>query len=152
MFEEGKLLRFEPFIFKNGASPKPKYLLVLKVMDHQLLLASLPTSKDHIPSDIPVQTGCVKDEARQISAFVFRAADIVVKKNDIQNSFQFPLNTFVYCSDIDSYPEEGFKDQQSEGKTVITDLGFIKAELFKSVLDCLRNSLMVKRKYKRLLS
>ena len=28
MFEEGKLLRFEPFIFKNGASPKPKYLLV----------------------------------------------------------------------------------------------------------------------------
>jgi len=57
MFEEGKLLRFEPFIFKNGAAPKPKYLLVLKIMDHQLLLASLPTSKDHIPSDIPVRTG-----------------------------------------------------------------------------------------------
>ena len=25
MFEEGNLLRFEPFLFKNGALPKPKY-------------------------------------------------------------------------------------------------------------------------------
>lgn len=30
MFEEGNLLRFEPFLFKNGALPKPKYFVVIK--------------------------------------------------------------------------------------------------------------------------
>ena len=29
MFEQGNLLYFEPFIFKNGAKPKNKYMVVL---------------------------------------------------------------------------------------------------------------------------
>jgi len=76
----------------------------------------------------------------------------VIEENNMQKAFQFPLNTFIYCSDVDSYPSEGFEDQLSEGKTVITDLGFVKADLFEAVLDCLRNSAMTKRKYKKLLS
>lgn len=30
MFEEENLLKFEPFLFKNGAVPKPKYFVVLR--------------------------------------------------------------------------------------------------------------------------
>jgi hypothetical protein len=53
MFEEGNLLLFRPFIFKNGATPKDKFFLVLgKDIQGGLLLASLPTSKDHVPSDV----------------------------------------------------------------------------------------------------
>ena len=49
MFEEGNLLLFRPFIFKNGATPKDKFFLVLeKDIQGGLLLASLPTSKDHV--------------------------------------------------------------------------------------------------------
>lgn len=60
MFEEGSLLLFRPFIFKNGVTPKDKFFLVLgKDIQGGLLLASLPTSKDHVPSDVEVnkQTG-----------------------------------------------------------------------------------------------
>ena len=51
MFKEGNILYFNPFYFENGNTPKPKYFLVLKEVDGQLLLASLPTSHDHIPSN-----------------------------------------------------------------------------------------------------
>lgn len=52
MFEEGNLLLFHPFLFKNGAPSKDKFFLVLEKTDDDLLLASLPTSKDHVPSDV----------------------------------------------------------------------------------------------------
>lgn len=52
MFKEGNILYFEPFYFENGNTPKPKYFLVLKEVDNQLILASLPTSHDHIPSNM----------------------------------------------------------------------------------------------------
>ena len=60
MFEEGNLLRFEPFLFKNGAVPKYKYFVVIKDIDGDLLLAS------------------------------------------------FPLNTFIYGADLDTYPISAF--------------------------------------------
>ena len=60
MFEEGSLLLFRPFIFKNGVTPKDKIFLVLgKDIQGGLLLASLPTSKDHVPSDVEVKHGCL---------------------------------------------------------------------------------------------
>lgn len=151
MFEEGKLLRFDPFIFKNGATPKPKYFLVLKQLDNRVILASLPTSKDHIPSDIAITTGCVEDSTRQISAFVFKANDTVVEGNAQYAPFQFPRHTFIYCSDVDSYPVEGFETQLSEGKTTVTDLGFLRKELYEALLACLQSSSMIKRRYKKLL-
>ena len=30
MYEEGMILLFHPFIFKNGATPKDKFFIVLK--------------------------------------------------------------------------------------------------------------------------
>lgn len=59
MFEEGNLLFFRPFLFKNGAEPQDKFFLVLKKMESDILLASLPTSKDHVPSDLEVKYGCL---------------------------------------------------------------------------------------------
>ena len=49
MFETGNLLLFKPFLFKNGASPKNKFMVVLgKDADGSMVLASLPTSKDYL--------------------------------------------------------------------------------------------------------
>lgn len=47
MFDEGDILFFDPFIFEDGTS-KPKFFVVLKNDNGLSLLASLPTSKDHI--------------------------------------------------------------------------------------------------------
>lgn len=49
MFEEGNLLFFRPFLFKNGAEPQDKFFLVLKKLDGDILLASLPNLKTMYP-------------------------------------------------------------------------------------------------------
>lgn len=51
MYQTGELIKFSPFVFKNGNQPKPKYCIVLGQIDDKVMLASLPTSKDHVPSD-----------------------------------------------------------------------------------------------------
>ena len=71
MYQEGQLLKFSPFEFKNGNTPKPKYYVVLKHINEEVMMASLPTSKDHIPSDALVSDGCVDIPERQVNAFVF---------------------------------------------------------------------------------
>lgn len=45
MLEEGNIIYFTPFYFKNGKSTaKPKYFIVLKAnVDNKGVLASLPT-------------------------------------------------------------------------------------------------------------
>ena len=60
MFEEGNLLFFRPFLFKNGAESQDKFFLVLKKLEGDILLASLPTSKDHVPSDLEVKHGMLE--------------------------------------------------------------------------------------------
>ena len=54
MFEDGKLLLFHPFLFKNGATPKDKFFVVLKELEGNILLASLPTSKDHVHGNLDI--------------------------------------------------------------------------------------------------
>lgn len=50
MFEEGNIIYFDPFYFKNGNTAKSKYFIVLKnVKDSNTILASLPTRRDSIP-------------------------------------------------------------------------------------------------------
>ncbi len=60
MFDKGNLLYFEPFLFKNGAPPKNKYMVVLgEDSDGQMILVSLPTSKVHVPGDLEMSAGCI---------------------------------------------------------------------------------------------
>ena len=70
-FQQGAILYFDPFIFPDGGKPKPKYFLVLKRMDDALLLASLPTSKDHVPEFIEKQHGCIERPAISFSCYYF---------------------------------------------------------------------------------
>ena len=67
---EGTLLYCNPFVFKNGATPKPKYFIVLANTDDGVMLASLPTSKDHVPADAEVVRGAVNIPERGVNAYV----------------------------------------------------------------------------------
>lgn len=78
MFEKGNLLLFRPFVFKNGAMPKDKFFLVLENVDGNLLLASLPTSKDHVPSDVEVKHGCLDLAERFVNVFVFLSGEEIL--------------------------------------------------------------------------
>ena len=134
---EGTLLFFDPFVFKNGVTPKPKYFIVLANTDDGVMLASLPTSKDHVPADTAVVPGAVNIPERGVNAFVFEAGDLVT------DTFSFPRRTFVYGEQVDDYTEE---DLQAMGSAV-RNLGVLKPELLADMRACLKQSANIKRKY-----
>mgnify|MGYP006872984271 FL=1 len=134
---EGTLLYCDPFVFKNGATPKPKYFIVLANTDDGVMLASLPTSKDHVPQDAEVIRGAVNIPERGVNAYVFEAGDQVTE------SFAFPRRTFVYGEQVDDYTEE---DLNAMGGA-IQNLGVLKPELLADLKACLKQASNIKRKY-----
>lgn len=142
MFEQGQLLKFTPFTFKNGANPKPKYFIVLGIMNEDVVIASLPTSKDHIPDCVATVNGCVNDIERNVNAY------IISEGVPVTDTFSFPLKTFVYAEQVDEYSCEYLTNMHSN----IDHLGRIIPELLKAIIDCLLTSCMLKRKYRKVLS
>ena len=153
MFEVGNLLFFKPFIFKNGAVPQNKFMLVLgQEANENMLLASLPTSKDHVPSDIPVVSGCLDLPDRQVNVFVFKNDECVIEQDETNTrAFAFNVDTFVYGGDLDTYPIESFQQQIENEESEVLLLGKINDSILKALSECLKNSKMVKNKFKRLL-
>lgn len=121
MYQPGELIKFSPFVFKNGNQPKQKYCIVLGQIDEKVMMVSLPTSKDHVPSDIMVQHGCVDIPERGVNVFVLNPDDQVTA------SFRFPRPTFVYGEQVDEY-EQKYLDEM--GSTV-EQLGQIEPSCFK---------------------
>lgn len=146
MFEPGNLLYFNPFIFPDGGDPKPKFFVVLGDVDETVLLASLPTSKDHIPSDLEVKSGCLEIPERMVNAYTFLANEVVT-----DNGFFFEKNTFVYGQNIKTYNTIAFSEQEKAGETEIELKGNLKADLFTALKDCLRNSDAVRKRFKQYL-
>ena len=146
MFEPGNLLYFNPFIFPDGGDPKPKFFVVLGEVDETVLLASLPTSKDHIPSDVEVKSGCLEIPERMVNAYTFLANEVVT-----DNGFFFEKNTFVYGQNIKTYNTIAFSEQEKAGETEIELKGKMKADLFTALKDCLRNSDAVRKRFKQYL-
>lgn len=150
MFEEGNLLLFRPFIFKNGATPKDKFFLVLGNVDGNLLLASLPTSKDHVPSDVEVKHGCLDIAERFVNVFVFISGEEILNRANGER-FSFSKNTFVYGSNLDIYDASQFELQERLSQTNIELIGTLDSAVFKELKDCLANSKMVKNRYRKML-
>ena len=146
MFEPGNLLYFNPFIFPDGGDPKPKFFIVLGEIDETVLLASLPTSKDHIPSDIEVKSGCLEIPDRMVNAYIFLANEVVT-----DNGFFFEKNTFIYGQNIKTYNSVAFLGQTASSKVVIEKKGKLKDEVFTALKDCLKNSDSVRKRFKQYL-
>lgn len=141
MFKEGKLLKFVPFSFKNGSPAKPKFFVVLKKIEDAIVLASLPTSVDHIPNNMAVNYGCINNPENCMSAFVFSPGLAIT------DTFSFPLRTYIYGEQVDEYQLSYLSEMDSN----ILDLGLVRSEIMKDLIDCLKQSPTIKRKYKRLL-
>ena len=141
MYQTGELIKFSPFVFKNGNQPKPKYCIVLGQIDDKVMMVNLPTSKDHVPADAEVERGCVDIPERGVNAFVLNPSDQVTP------SFRFPRPTFIYGEQVDEY-EQKYLDEM--GSTV-EQLGQIESALFQAIKDCVKKAKLLRRKYKNLL-
>lgn len=143
MFEEGNIIYFTPFYFPNGKSaPKPKYCIVLKSINGQTIIASLPTRTDSIPNDIPITTGCIELPNINLNSFIF---DTTTEVTEYGKFFDF--ETFVYGHQLDFYSIDLFNDIYRIEGTDYEIFGKLKQEHYNNLLSCLKNSKSVKKKF-----
>jgi hypothetical protein len=147
MYKAGNILYFTPFYFKNGNKAKPKYFVILKEIDGESILASLPTRKDSIPENEVIERGCVELPDINLNCFVFSPEIEVTKCNKF-----FDFKTHIYGYQIDSYKIEDLNDIYRIEETDYVIFGEMKDEIFSQLIDCLKDSKAVKRKFIRLLN
>lgn len=146
MFVAGTIIYFTPFYFKNGAASKPKYFIVLKEVDEHYLLASLPSSKIYLPHRIAETHGCKEVPEGCINCYLFEA-----HRSVCTNGFAFPKLTAVYGQQIDEYEKEKIQANYPLVDVDYEVVGQLLPEELEELLSCLRNSAVVKRRYKKIL-
>lgn len=144
-FEAGQIVYFTPFYFKNGNPAKTKYFLALKTIDEKVILASLPSSKDYVPSDLEINiTGCIDDDSRNFNCFTFTPNLVIT-----DNGKSFPLKTFLYGFYLDEYDLTDLSEMYPIEGVDYELWGRLLPEYFQQVINCFKNSKVVKRKYKK---
>ena len=145
-FLQGAILYFDPFIFLDGGLPKPKYFLVLKRMDDTLLLASLHTSKDHVPEYIEKRQGCIERSDISFNCYYFDPAVAIC-----DNGFSFPVETYVYGFRLQTFDLNDLLLQEVTDETTIEECGILTEDEYSAIIRCLSLSPAVKRSYRKLL-
>lgn len=146
MFTVRDILYFDPFYFKNGNTPKAKFFIVLKVIENTTVLASLPTSKDHVPGNLTVDDGCVELPGINFNCFIISPNTSVTECGK-----HFSRNTFLYGHNIDDYDIELMQKLYPLENMNYEVWGKMKQPLFDRLIECFSISKTIKRKYKRLL-
>ncbi|MGB0867982.1 MAG: hypothetical protein ACPGSD_00170 [Flavobacteriales bacterium] len=146
MFKEGSIIYFNPFYFKNGNTSKAKYFVVLKNNEGNNIIASLPTRKDAIPESNVVENGCVELPQINFNCFVISRH---IEITTCGKTFDF--TTHIYGHEVDSYEIESLNELYPLENIDYELWGEMKNDIFENLIHCLKNSKIVKRKYKRLL-
>jgi len=147
LFEEGIILYFNLFHFKNGKSePKPKYFIVLTSSIENTIIASLPTSRDSIPKNQSQTIGCIEIKEANFNCYSIPNNKVITTCNK-----KFPVNTFIYAHEIDSYKVDALQKKYLSNKDYKV-WGKIKPRIFTELIKCLKNSNTIKRRFKKALS
>lgn len=147
MYDEGTILYFTPYHFKNGKSkPKPKYFVILKNINNAYVLASLPTRKDSIPEKDVVIRGCVELPDIDFNCFVIPTTEFVTECNQ-----KFPFTTHIYGTEINKEDITYLQNKYPTENENYEVWGKMKDKLFKELINCLKTSDAVKKKFTRLL-
>jgi len=147
MLQVRNILYFTPFYFRNGNAAKNKYFVVLSILEKQVVIASLPTSKDHIPYISNHKDGCIEIPEANLNCFVITTETCVTECGK-----HFPVNTFLYGHLIQKYEIDYLNELYLFENIDYQIWGKMTEQLFRKMINCFKNSKSVKRKYKTILS
>lgn len=147
MYTVGKLIYFDPFYFNDNKGSKPKYFLVLKLVEDTVLIASLPSSINHLPSQQIIQHGCLEIPEACINCYTFEAGKPIAK-----NGWYFPKHTFLYGMWLEDYNIKTLEENYQIENVEFEIIGELLDSELEKVIACFVNSTNVKRKYKRILA
>ena len=144
MFKQANLYYFADFKFNDGGDPQNKYFIVLKEMPDGVIIGTLPTSANKIPSFVTINHGCININERMYNCYLFQKDKSICK-----SGFCFDRTTFIYGSDIDYYMKEKMeKDYPIEGKHFKHE-GELTEQEYKDIIECLCKSNAVKKGIQR---
>lgn len=137
---------FKPFYFKNGNPCKPKYFIVLKVLNGTSVVASLPTRKDHIPEKEVIESGCVELPDINLNCFVIGSKQIITT---CHKSFDF--KTYIYGHQLDTHELADMQKLYKIEDVEYEVFGEMIPDVFRGLIDCLKSSKSVRNKYLKVL-
>jgi hypothetical protein len=146
MLDEGNIIYFDPFYFKNGNTAKPKYFVVLKQSNNKSIIASLPTRKDTIPYSENIESGCLDLPDINLNCFVLPKNSAITECGK-----SFPFKTYLYGHQIDEYDTELLKKTYPNEGSDYEIWGKMKNTIFAELIYCFKISKSVKRKYQKAL-
>ncbi|MDR1543012.1 MAG: hypothetical protein LBS50_01100 [Prevotellaceae bacterium] len=100
MLNAGNILYCTPFYFQDG-SCKNKYFIVLAKNYDDIVVANLPTSKDHVPNFITKRHGCLNNDDACFNCYYFEKNKIIS-----ENNFAFPRDTYLFVRRTNKHNEQ----------------------------------------------
>ena len=146
MYTPGNILYFTPFYFPDGGKEKNKYFIVLAANQENTLIATLPTSKDHIPANAEKIHGCIDLPEINFNCYYFEA-----RKPIAESGWSFPLETYVYGPQVAEFNKTNFENIYSVEEIDYEIVGKLKTTELTAIKNCVKNSRTVKRKIRRAL-
>jgi hypothetical protein len=143
VFLPGQIIYFTSFQFKNGNTPKAKYFIVLANVDDSIVIASLPTRTNSVPSFITINHGCINIDERCYNSYLFEKERVIGK-----SGFNFDMPTFIYGDQVEDYDLDFLEASYIEGVDYRIIDTLVKDE-FDAIIKCFKNSDSVKFKIKR---
>lgn len=112
-----------------------------------MVLATLPSSQDFVPSSQSITHGCIDVAEANFNCYVFMAGQPVTT-----SGWAFSKNTFLYGQQIDEYSIENLLDIYPIEGVDYQIIGELTPAEFMQVKRCFTQSATIKRKYKRMLA
>lgn len=147
MFKERHIYYFRNFKFNNGNEPKDKYFIVLKETVDNIIIGTLPTRKNKIPSFVTTNHGCINIEESMYNCYLFEK-----NRTICTNGFCFDLPTFIYGSEIEYYSKEKLANDFNKEGLHFRVQGELTTDEYNRIVNCLKNSNSVKNGIKKKLS
>jgi hypothetical protein len=138
MYQEGTIIYFTPYYFSNGKS-NSKFFVVLKNIDNSYVLASLPSSQDYIPAYSTLEKGCIDLSDSTFNCFLIPKTEIVTKCGK-----KFDSKTMLYGRYILKEKIEDLENKYVVKGVNYTVFGEMKEDLFAELIECFKNSEVVK--------
>jgi hypothetical protein len=145
VFSAGNLIHFTPFYFKNGqTAPKNKYFIVLKNKGEGVIIASLPTSINHLPNFLTAKHGCINDDSVGVNCYLFEQ-----NRTICENGFCFPFHTYVHGYEVSDYLISTLEKVYTTENKDYKILGKLKEEELSALIKCIVDSGSIKNRIKK---
>lgn len=146
MYEPGTLYYFKPFYFADGTS-KPKYFLSLYADDETIVVASLPSSVDYVPSHLEKKHGCINDLPSDFNAY-YCSPNIAVTTDN----WCFPTHTYLYGQWVNAFELKSLEAVYQVEGVDYEVIGQLKKVELSAIIKCFLKARTLKNKVRRLLS